>query len=470
MVTWTFGLINRLVRLGDVAALLLASGFASLIAWPAPLPLTVLQGVFTLALGLGIYLRAMSAMNAYRVEHYRSIRRSIIEPIAGFLLAALTVLIIFLVFVPPVLALTDALLFRAALCLAGLLGLRIFARFAIAAVFRRGLLRRRVAIIGASDRSGQIIDDLSHAEHQMAFEVVGIYDDRGPDRRPESVNNIAVAGTVDDLRRVAAQGKIDMVVVALPWMAALRIHSMLEKLQGFSADVVIPFENEDFRLNFSNVIRVGGMPALQVAHRPLKGTQGLFKTAEDYLVASIGVLLVSPILVAAAIAIRLTSPGPILFRQTRVGFNNQTFQVYKFRTMTVDPTDDGTVGTAKDNPRITRIGAFLRRSSIDELPQLFNVFKGEMSVVGPRPHVPNMLVGDHAYFDAVRQYAYRCRVKPGITGWAQINGARGGMHSIEKAKKAVLFDIFYIENWSLWFDIKIMAQTVLTGLFGRDVF
>jgi len=470
MVTWTFGLINRLVSLGDVVALTAASGLIWLAGWPAPLPLTALQGLFTLALGLGIYLRAMSAMTAYRVEHYRSIRRSVIEPVASFLLAAATVLIIFAVFTPPVLDQADALLVWALLCLISLLGHRVFARFAIESVFRRGLLRRRVAIIGASDRSAQIIEELRGAEHHMAFEVVGIYDDRGADRRPETVNSIPVSGTVNDLRQVASQGKIDLVVVALPWTAAIRIHSMLEKLQGFSADVVIPFENEDFRLNFSNVIRVGGMPALQVAHRPLKGTQGLFKTAEDYVVASIGLLMVSPILVAAAIAIRLTSPGPILFRQTRVGFNNRTFQVYKFRTMTVDPTDDGTVGTAKDNPRITRTGAFLRRSSIDELPQLFNVFKGEMSVVGPRPHVPNMLVGDHPYFDAVREYAYRCRVKPGITGWAQINGARGGMHSIEKAKKAVLFDIYYIENWSLWFDIKIMAQTVLTGLFGRDVF
>jgi polysaccharide biosynthesis protein PslA len=175
-------------------------------------------------------------------------------------------------------------------------------------------------------------------------------------------------------------------------------------------------------------------------------------------------------MLAAAIAIRLEGPGPILFRQPRVGFNSKPFMIYKFRTMTVDPTDDGSHGTDRDNQRITRIGALLRRTSIDELPQLLNVLRGEMSIVGPRPHVSNMLVGDGVYSEVVQQYAARHRIKPGITGWAQINGMRGGIDSLEKANRGADLDLHYIANWSPQFDLRIMVRTLVTGLVGRNVF
>ena len=162
--------------------------------------------------------------------------------------------------------------------------------------------------------------------------------------------------------------------------------------------------------------------------------------------------------------------GPIFFKQPRVGFNSKPFMMYKFRTMTVDLTDDGSRGTSRDSQRITRVGRFLRRTSIDELPQLVNVLLGEMSVVGPRPHVPNMLVGEGVYSEVVQQYAARHRIKPGITGWAQINGMRGGIDSLEKAKRGADLDLYYIANWSPKLDIKIMLRTVLVGLIGRNVF
>jgi putative colanic acid biosynthesis UDP-glucose lipid carrier transferase len=184
----------------------------------------------------------------------------------------------------------------------------------------------------------------------------------------------------------------------------------------------------------------------------------------------LGLLAVSPILLAAAIAIRLEGKGPILFRQPRVGFNSKPFLIYKLRTMTVDPTDDGSKGTQRDDQRITRVGAFLRRTSIDELPQLLNVLRGEMSIVGPRPHVSNMLVGEGVYSDVVRQYAARQRIKPGITGWAQINGMRGGINTVAKATEGADLDLYYVANWSLRLDIKIMIQTLAQGLVGRDVF
>jgi putative colanic acid biosynthesis UDP-glucose lipid carrier transferase len=209
---------------------------------------------------------------------------------------------------------------------------------------------------------------------------------------------------------------------------------------------------------------------LPLMREPLSATNAIIKTIDDYAVAAVGLILVAPILALCTLAIRLDSPGPILFRQPRRGMNNAIFTMYKFRTMTVDPSDDGSRGTQRGDPRITRVGAFLRRTSLDELPQLFNVLRGEMSVVGPRAHVPNMLVADQPYVEAVKQYATRHRIKPGITGWAQINGMRGGINSLEKAERGVELDLHYIENWSLWLDIVIMARTLLIGMAGRDVF
>ncbi|MCF4165091.1 undecaprenyl-phosphate glucose phosphotransferase [Zavarzinia compransoris] len=470
MIVWTHGLINRLVRLGDLVALTAASAFSWTLAWPEPVPLNILQSLFLLALVLALFNRAVMEMNAYRVEHYRNAVRTMVEPLVALALSTLAAAFLIVIFMPAAFAQPAPFLAWEMWMALFLFGHRMIARVLVARAFRNALLRRRVAIIGVIDRTNEMVQSLIDPSQHNTYELVGIYDDRGPDRRPETVAGVAVTGTVDDLREAVRDGRVDMVVIALPWTAAIRIQQMLERLQGFSADVLIPFEGDDFRLNFSNVVRVAGMPSLQVAHRPLKGSQGLLKIAEDKAVAALGLLLASPLLLAVAIAIKLDSPGPVLFRQPRVGFNNKNFDCFKFRTMTVDPNDDGTRGTTRDNPRITRIGKFLRRSSIDELPQLMNVLRGDMSIVGPRPHVPNMLIGNHTYLEAVREYAYRCRVKPGITGWAQINGGRGTITTVDKAKRVVAYDIFYIENWSLWLDIKIMVRTLVAGMFGKDAY
>jgi putative colanic acid biosynthesis UDP-glucose lipid carrier transferase len=215
---------------------------------------------------------------------------------------------------------------------------------------------------------------------------------------------------------------------------------------------------------------IAGIPMLQLLHHPFKGTQGLVKVVQDYLVAGFAVVAAAPLMAAIAVAIRLDSEGPVLFRQARIGINGRPFQIYKFRTMTVDPDDDGSVGAARDDPRITAVGAFLRRSSLDELPQLFNVLRGEMSIVGPRPHVPNMLVGQGSYVETVQSYAARHRIKPGITGWAQINGMRGGIDTAAKARDGVQLDLHYIKNWSLKLDLQIILKTFTHHLVGPSVF
>jgi exopolysaccharide biosynthesis polyprenyl glycosylphosphotransferase len=197
----------------------------------------------------------------------------------------------------------------------------------------------------------------------------------------------------------------------------------------------------------------------------------VIKRAEDLFLSVIAVAILSPILVVTALLIRVTSPGPILFVQPRVGFNNETINVFKFRTMYTHMTDLGAKqATARDDPRVTPVGRVLRRFSVDELPQLFNVLQGSMSLVGPRPHGTEMMVGDRFYHEAVRGYAGRHRVKPGITGYAQVKGLRGEVRTIERAKRRVELDKYYVDHWSFWLDVYILFATVRAVLFDRDAY
>jgi exopolysaccharide biosynthesis polyprenyl glycosylphosphotransferase len=206
---------------------------------------------------------------------------------------------------------------------------------------------------------------------------------------------------------------------------------------------------------------VGGVPVLEIIDRPLKSWRGAAKFLEDKLLGSLLLVLVSPLMVLIAIFIKLDSRGPVFFAQKRFGFNNQVIEVLKFRTMRVDCADpSGAKRTVRNDPRVTRLGRILRLLSFDELPQLINVIRGEMSLIGPRPHAIAMRTGDHLYCDAVEQYLHRHRVKPGITGWAQVNGLRGEVDTLEKARARVAHDLYYIEHWSPLFDLKIFFKTI----------
>ncbi len=216
---------------------------------------------------------------------------------------------------------------------------------------------------------------------------------------------------------------------------------------------------------------LGTTPVLTLWQRPFRDINQVVKRSEDLLLGSIALVAVSPILAIAALAVRLSSPGPVFFVQPRVGFNNEVIQVIKFRTMYVHLTDVKAVQTTtRDDPRVTPVGWILRKLSIDELPQLLNVLRGDMSLVGPRPHAIEMKVGDLYYQDAVRGYAGRHRVKPGITGLAQVKGLRGEVRTVQRAKRRVELDKQYLENWSIWLDLKILLMTVRAVLFDRDAY
>jgi len=205
---------------------------------------------------------------------------------------------------------------------------------------------------------------------------------------------------------------------------------------------------------------IGSLPLFALWQRPMRDWNRISKAVEDRVLAATGLIVLSPVLLLTAIIIKLTSRGPVLFRQQRFGFNNVKIEVLKFRSMYVDQQDQsGTARTVRGDARITPFGRLIRRLSIDELPQLFNVLTGEMSIVGPRPHATMMMVGDDYYFEAVRGYAARHRVKPGITGLAQVRGLRGEINTIERAMRRVEYDFYYIENWSLLLDLRIILET-----------
>ncbi len=466
MIRWTHGLINRLARVGDGVMLALATLLAAAcLGHP-----TFLQTVLLGALGIALFIQCMTASGCYRVERYRLGLAQVGDLAIGFVPAAAAVAIAHHAFLSDPIGgigwVASWALLAAAALLVGRFGL---VRWGLRWVDRHGVLRRNVAIVGLADRVQGTLAQLDRSPGNL-FDVVGIFADEGEAELPAEIAGVPVRGHVDDLFGFVHHTPVDVVIVALPWESTVRINAMIERLHRIASDVIVPLDKDSFNPRFAEFAMVAGVPSLRVLYQPLKGSLGVLKRAEDIVVAAAALALTAPLLLIAAAAIRLDSPGPVVFRQQRVGFNNKPFTIYKLRTFSFDPTDDGSLGTRRHDPRVTRVGAILRRLSIDELPQLVNVLRGEMSVVGPRPHVPNMQVSGRQYYDLVREYAARYRVKPGITGWGQINGMRGGIDTLEKASRGVTLDLHYIENWSIWFDFRIMVLTVVRGLAGRDVF
>ena len=455
---------------GDGFVILAAGGVAWLATPGRVQPLTWLQSL-TVALVMTIsFIWTMQWLRFYRVERYTRLSRSLFEVSCGFVLAALAGIVILAAFVPDAWDRRHWLLVWLGCIFGALIVERQIVRLLVTVVRQRGLLRRRVVVVGAGPDCDRIVHRLREPEFAQDYHLIGVFDPRFNRSWRGDGGTTPDPAKVPDLTRYAQNYAVDLVVIAVPWDRTSELFELIRGLQWIAADVVVPFETAGFRPQFVPPMSFIDSPTLQVMHRPFKGTQGLVKIAEDYAVALVAVLLTAPIMLLAALAIRLTDGSPVLFRQPRSGFNSKTFLIYKFRTMSIDNSDDGSKGTTRDNQRITAVGAFLRRTSIDELPQLFNVLRGEMSIVGPRPHVPNMLVEGGVYSEVVRQYAARHRIKPGITGWAQINGMRGGIDSMEKANRGAELDLYYVAKWSLRLDIKIMLKTMFGGLVGRNVF
>lgn len=265
-----------------------------------------------------------------------------------------------------------------------------------------------------------------------------------------------------DLTPYLRQLAPELVILNLPLSQLERASSALFALSHHAVDVLVLPQESVLQFKILRLRQLGTQTFLQIAEPPLGGWNRAAKRLEDLVVASLALVVASPVLLLTALAIKLESKGPILFKQPRAGFNNNLIEVWKFRSMYVDGTDlHASRQTSKDDPRVTRVGRFIRRTSIDELPQFWNVLQGSMSVVGPRPHALSTTAEGKSLDDIVDAYAARHRVKPGVTGWAQINGARGELQTGEQVQKRVDYDLHYIENWSVFFDLKIILMTVV---------
>ena len=346
---------------------------------------------------------------------------------------------------------------------------RIVFRKMIWRLMERGVIGQRVAIYAENAPIALRVAKLLELERLPHLKLVGYADERHS--VSQAASEIKFLGGFEALLELAREGQLDQVVMAVPRISQARLDDIAEKLSSASIDLcVLPRETLELTTSY-RVHFLGSLPVFAIWQQPIRDVDGILKEALDYAVAVVAVVLLAPILLIAALAIRAESKGPIFFRQKRFGFNNNEISVLKFRSMYVDSQDvSGAQRTEKNDPRVTRVGRIIRRTSIDELPQLFNVLAGDMSLVGPRPHATMMRVGDKFYFDAVQGYAARHRVKPGITGLAQVRGLRGEIDTEERARKRVEYDIYYIENWSPLLDVKIIFETIVKVAWDKNAY
>jgi Undecaprenyl-phosphate glucose phosphotransferase len=325
---------------------------------------------------------------------------------------------------------------------------------------KEGRLDRRTVVVGCDNNGETLIRSLA-AQRDSDVHVVGAFDDRNDDRSPPNCGGVPKLGSVDDLVEFARATRVDLVIFALPISAENRILQMLKKLWVLPVDIRLSAHTNKLRFRPRSYSYIGNVAVLDVFDKPIADWDVVTKWLFDKIAGSLALLCALPVMAVIAVAIKLDSRGPVLFRQKRYGFNNELIEIYKFRSMYADQADvDANKLVTAGDPRVTRVGRFIRKTSLDELPQLFNVvFAGNLSLVGPRPHALQAKAANRLYDEAVDGYFARHRVKPGITGWAQIHGWRGETNSQEKIQQRVEHDLYYIENWSILLDMYILLRT-----------
>jgi putative colanic acid biosynthesis UDP-glucose lipid carrier transferase len=335
-------------------------------------------------------------------------------------------------------------------------------RIAVPRVLARDARKHRAIIVGAN-KVGQRLAKAISGNKLHGLSVVGFVDDRASDRR-ETVNE-PVLGKLSQLAVLVRQQRIDYIYIALPMASQPRILALLEDLRDTTASIYFVPDIFVADLIQARVDQIDGMPVVAVCDTPFYGVNGLIKRTSDLVLSSLILTLVSPIMIAIAIAVKMSSPGPVIFRQRRYGLDGREIWIYKFRSMTVCDDGDKIVQAKRKDQRVTRLGAILRKYSLDELPQFINVLQGRMSLVGPRPHA---VAHNEMYRKIIKGYMVRHKVKPGVTGWAQVNGLRGETDTLEKMQARVECDLEYLRTWSLGLDLHIVFKTALVILFSRD--
>ncbi len=445
---WTLGMIFRIADIAAMTAIALTAAqlFRGELA-PA--------GVTPFAVGALALIWSLSTVHAYAFAQGEGFARHLVRVAAGFGLAAICLELLLSGFKPAAIRLEDFGLW----CVASFLAL-----YALHAVWwatvrhwrALGRLTPNIVVVGATANAEKLI---GAAMKTRDAAVLGVFDDRTL-RIPARIAGVPVLGDTADLIGHRIMPYVDRVVIAVPTLAQSRVRQLIEQLSVLPNEVML-FIEQDAIGRAATLSRIAEAPLAPVSGPAANERRALVKRLEDLLVGSLALVLGLPLMVGIAIAIKLDSPGPVFFRQRRHGFNNEEILVWKFRSMRADRTDHNASQQVRpDDDRVTRIGRFIRRTSLDELPQLINVLKGEMSLVGPRPHAIGMKTGETESAKLVASYAHRHRLKPGMTGWAAIRGSRGPVETPEKVRRRVALDTEYIERQSLMLDLRIMALTI----------
>lgn len=465
-------LFALILRFGDALVLLLGGLILFRLALPGG---TAGQSLILLALASGVLLTtsALSVLGAYRFRRLRSFLigaglLTIALPL-GLLLSAIFLFVLGY----PLDRLIGWLTLWGLLAGAVMLMIRMAVALRIRHLTRTGAMEHRIVMLGGGPALVPAIREIDR-ERNMGRRLCGFFDERRSPRSPDLVNGYHKLGDLDDLVEFCRLAHIDTVVLAMPDASKQRLLELSGRLAVLPVDVRLICTDVPPWLAGSGKERMGRLGRLRTVtlhKRPVDNWQAFQKRTFDLVFASFAMVLLAPVMVGVALAVRLESPGPILFRQKRHGYNNKPIWVWKFRSMYADQCDPTAVRAVRrhDN-RVTRVGRIIRRTSIDELPQIFNVLGGEMSLVGPRPHATAARTGDIIYDTIADSYAARHRVKPGITGWAQINGWRGELNSPEKIRARVEHDLYYIEHWSLWLDFRILLCTPASLILTRNAY
>jgi putative colanic acid biosynthesis UDP-glucose lipid carrier transferase len=325
---------------------------------------------------------------------------------------------------------------------------------------------RRPAVIVGAHRMGQRVAEMLLARKGYGHDLLGFFDDRSAERLALPGADPLLGG-LNELPEFIERHGVKDVFITLPLTSQPRILQLMETLQNSTASVHFVPDVFGVSIIQGRLEDMGGVPVVGLHVTPFTGINGLLKRASDIVLASIILVLISPVLMAVAAGVKLSSPGPVIFRQRRTGLDGEVIEVYKFRSMTVQDNGSVVPQATRNDPRVTRFGRFIRRTSLDELPQFFNVLKGEMSIVGPRPHA---VAHNEQYRKIVKAYMARHKVKPGITGWAQVNGLRGETDTVDKMARRVEYDLEYLRNWSLGLDLLIIARTAKLMFFDRKAY
>ncbi|HBX4225143.1 TPA: undecaprenyl-phosphate glucose phosphotransferase, partial [Klebsiella pneumoniae] len=328
-----------------------------------------------------------------------------------------------------------------------------------------GYNTRNVAIAGSMPVGLNLAKSFIE-EPWLGFKVVGVYDTKTLVEEAE-VYGIEYKGDFHSLVQDARAGNLDRIYIAMSMSEEAKMRGLIKSLTDTTCSVILIPDIFTFNILQSRTEEVNGVPVVPLFDTPLNGINMVFKRLEDIILSLFILLLISPLLIIISLAVKITSPGPVIFRQTRYGMDGKPIKVWKFRSMVVMENDTEVKQATKDDVRVTNVGKFLRRTSLDELPQFFNVLFGEMSIVGPRPHAVSH---NEQYRSLIEGYMLRHKVKPGITGWAQINGWRGETDTLDKMEKRIEFDLEYIRSWSVWLDLKIIVMTIFKGFVNKSAY